>query len=81
MDREARRDSIKRRGRDGRRMGTGDVVRLPAVGTLNGSSNALEYEYRVKTATLDTLKRYSIISPSIFRVVQCLIYSGQWRPY
>jgi hypothetical protein len=29
---------------------------LSAVGTLKGYSKALEYEYRVKTAALDTLK-------------------------
>jgi hypothetical protein len=55
------------------------LLRLPAVGTLKGYSKALEYEYRVKTAALGTLKRYSILSHSIFRVVQCLLYSGQWR--
>jgi hypothetical protein len=37
-------------------------LRLPAVGTLKGYSKALEYEYRVKTAALGTLKRYSIFS-------------------
>jgi hypothetical protein len=31
-------------------------LRLPAVGTLNRCSKALEYEYRVKTAALGTLK-------------------------
>jgi hypothetical protein len=31
-------------------------VRLPAVDTLKRYSKALEYEYRVKTAALDTLK-------------------------
>jgi hypothetical protein len=30
--------------------------RLPAVGTLKRYSKALEYEYRVKTAALGTLK-------------------------
>jgi hypothetical protein len=32
------------------------VLRLPAVGTLKGYSKALEYEYRVKTPALGTLK-------------------------
>jgi hypothetical protein len=31
-------------------------VRLPAVGTLKRYSKALEYEYRVKTTALGTLK-------------------------
>jgi hypothetical protein len=34
----------------------GPGVRLPAVGTLKRYSKALEYEYRVKTAALGTLK-------------------------
>jgi hypothetical protein len=55
-------------------------LRLPAAGTLKWYSKTLEYEYRVKTTALGTLKRYSIFfSHSIFRVVQCLPYSGQWR--
>jgi hypothetical protein len=29
-------------------------------------SKALEYEYRVKTTTLDTLKRYSILSLTLY---------------
>jgi hypothetical protein len=44
----------------------GDLVRLPAVGTLKRYSKALEYEYRVKTAALGTLKRYSIISLTLW---------------
>jgi hypothetical protein len=32
------------------------LLRLPAVGTLKGYSKALEYEYRVKTVALSTLK-------------------------
>jgi hypothetical protein len=40
--------------------------RLPAVGTLKRYSKALEYEYRVKTATLGTLKRYSILSLTLY---------------
>jgi hypothetical protein len=39
---------------------------LPAVGTLKRYSKALEYEYRVKTAALDTLKRYSILSLALY---------------
>jgi hypothetical protein len=49
------------------------------MGTLKGYSKALESEYRVKTVALDILKRYSILSHSIFRVVRYLLYSGQWR--
>jgi hypothetical protein len=41
-------------------------IRLLAVGTLKRYSKALEYEYRVKTAALDTLKRYSIISLTLY---------------
>jgi hypothetical protein len=37
-------------------------LRLPVV----GYSKALEYEYRVKTAALDTLKRYSILSLTLY---------------
>jgi hypothetical protein len=41
-------------------------VRLSAVGTLKRYSKALKYEYRVKTAALDTLKRYSILSLTLY---------------
>jgi hypothetical protein len=41
-------------------------LRLTAVGTLKGYSKALEYEYRVKTAALGTLKRYSILSLTLY---------------
>jgi hypothetical protein len=41
-------------------------LRLAAVGTLKGYSKALEYEYRVKTVVLGTLKRYSIISLTLY---------------
>jgi hypothetical protein len=41
-------------------------LRLPAVGYSKGYSKALEYEYRVKTAALGTLKRYSIISLTLY---------------
>jgi hypothetical protein len=34
--------------------------------TRSGYSKTLEYEYRVKTAALDTLKRYSIISLTLY---------------
>jgi hypothetical protein len=43
-----------------------DWLRLPAVGTLKQYSKALEYEYRVKTAALGTLKRYSILSLTLY---------------
>jgi hypothetical protein len=39
---------------------------LPAVGTLKRYFKALEYKYRVKTAALGTLKRYSIISLTLY---------------
>jgi hypothetical protein len=39
---------------------------LPAVDTLKWYSKALEYEYRVKTAALGTLKRYSIFSLTLY---------------
>jgi hypothetical protein len=38
----------------------------PAVGTIKRYSKALEYEYRVKTAALGTLKRYSILSLTLY---------------
>jgi hypothetical protein len=41
-------------------------IRLPVVGTLNGYSKALEYEYRVKTIVLGTLKRYYILSLTLY---------------
>jgi hypothetical protein len=36
------------------------------MGTLKRYSKALEYEYRVKTAALGTLKRYSILSLTLY---------------
>jgi hypothetical protein len=42
------------------------ALRLPAVDTLKRYSKALEYEYRVKTAALGTIKRYSIISLTLY---------------
>jgi hypothetical protein len=42
------------------------MMRLPAVGTLKGYSKVLEYKYRVKTVALGTLKRYSILSPTLY---------------
>jgi hypothetical protein len=36
------------------------------MGTLKRYSKALEYEYRVKTAALGTLKRYYIISLALY---------------
>jgi hypothetical protein len=41
-------------------------VRLSAVAYSKRYSKALEYEYRVKTAALDTLKRYSILSLTLY---------------
>jgi hypothetical protein len=37
-----------------------------AVGTLKWYSKTLEYEYRVKTAALGTLKQYSIFSLTLY---------------
>jgi hypothetical protein len=42
------------------------ALRLPATGILKRYSKALEYEYRVKTIALGTLKRYSIISLTLY---------------
>jgi hypothetical protein len=50
------------------------VIRLPPVGTLKRYSKALEYEYRVKTAALGTLKRYSILSLTLYLEWYC-VYS------
>jgi hypothetical protein len=41
-------------------------LRLPAVGYFKGYSKALEYEYRVKTAALSTLKQYYILSLTLY---------------
>jgi hypothetical protein len=41
-------------------------VRLGVPGTPKRYSKALEYEYRVKTAALGTLKRYSILSLALY---------------
>jgi hypothetical protein len=42
------------------------TLRLAAVVTLNGYSKGLEYEYRVKTAVLGTLKQYSILYLTLY---------------
>jgi hypothetical protein len=42
------------------------IIRLPVVGTLKRYSKVLEYEYRVKTAALGTLKCYSILSLTLY---------------
>jgi hypothetical protein len=58
---------------------TKQALRLPAAGTLKRYSKALEYEYRVKTATLVTLKRYSIISLTLYLEWYCaysILYNG-----
>jgi hypothetical protein len=46
-------------------------IRLPAVDTLKRYYKALEYEYRVKTAALGTLKRYSILSLTLYLEWYC----------
>jgi hypothetical protein len=54
--------------------------RLPvAVGTLKRYSKALEYEYKVKTAALDTLKWYFILSLTLYLEwysAYSILYSG-----
>jgi hypothetical protein len=42
------------------------IMRLSVVGCSKGYSKALEYKYRVKTAALGTLKRYSILSLTLY---------------
>jgi hypothetical protein len=42
------------------------TLRLPAADTLKRYSKALEYEYRVKTVALGTLKRYYILSLTLY---------------
>jgi hypothetical protein len=42
------------------------TLRLSVVGTLKRYSKALEYEYRVKIAALGTLKRYYILSLTLY---------------
>jgi hypothetical protein len=56
------------------RICTKRVLRLPVVGYSKGYSKALEYKYRVKTAALDTLKRYSILSLTLY-LEQYSVYS------
>jgi hypothetical protein len=51
---------------DGETWARMQTVRLPAVGTLKEYSKDLEYEYRVKTVVLGTLKRYYIISITLY---------------
>jgi hypothetical protein len=41
-------------------------VKLATVDTLKRYSKDLEYKYRVKTAALGTLKRYSILSLTLY---------------
>jgi hypothetical protein len=56
-----------------------DALRLPAVGTLKRYFKALEYEYRVKTTALGTLKQYSIISLTLYLEwysAYSILYSG-----
>jgi hypothetical protein len=53
-------------------------LRLSAVDALKRYSKALEYEYRVKTAALDTLKWYSIFSLTLYLEWYCaysMLYS------
>jgi hypothetical protein len=42
------------------------IIRLSAVAYSKRYSKVLEYEYRVKTAALGTLKRYSILSLTLY---------------
>jgi hypothetical protein len=53
--------------RPGERDSTEDkLLTLSAVAYSKSYSKALEHEYRVKTAVLDTLKRYSILSLTLY---------------
>jgi transposase len=59
--------------------GFGDVKRDCSETTRSGYSKTLEYEYRVKTAVLGTLKRYSIISLTLYLewyIAYSIVYSG-----
>jgi hypothetical protein len=52
-------------------------VRAPKIDHTKGKdsySKALEYEYRVKTDVLGTLKRYSIFSLTLY-IAWCSMYS------
>jgi hypothetical protein len=54
-------------------------LRVPIVGTLKRYFKALEYEYRVKTVVLCTLKQYSILSLTLYLEWYCaysILYSG-----
>jgi hypothetical protein len=51
-------------GRQGRSVSA--TERCTDKTTRNWYSKALEYEYRVKTAVLGTLKRYSILSLTLY---------------
>jgi hypothetical protein len=42
------------------------ALKTTRSGYSKGYFKALEYEYRVKTATLNTLKRYSIFSLTLY---------------
>jgi hypothetical protein len=55
------------------------AIRLPAVRTLKRYSKVLEYEYRVKTVALGTLKRYYILSITLYLEwygAYSILYSG-----
>jgi hypothetical protein len=41
-------------------------LRLATVAYCKRYSKVLKYEYRIKTAVLDTLKRYSILSLTLY---------------
>jgi hypothetical protein len=59
--------------------GTTPSALLRVLSLLKRYSKALEYEYRVKIAALDTLKRYSIISLTLYLEWYCaysILYSG-----
>jgi hypothetical protein len=46
--------------------GNFSAIRLPAVAYSKRYSKILEYEYRVKTAALISLKRYFILSLTLY---------------
>jgi hypothetical protein len=56
-----------------------ECLRIAVVATLKRYSKALKYEYRVKTAALGILKRYSIISLTLYLEwysAYSILYSG-----
>jgi hypothetical protein len=64
---------------EGHHPASSNRLTLPAVGTLKRYSKVLEYEYRVKTTALGTLKRYFILSLTLYLEwysAYSILYSG-----